>query len=57
MMDHRFMTVAELAQLLRRPTSTIYYWRRTGGGPPGIRLGKHVLFERDAVERWLAAHE
>jgi excisionase family DNA binding protein len=43
----------ELASLLGIPLATIYRWRSRGDGPCGIRVGRHVRYRRDDVERWL----
>jgi hypothetical protein len=50
----RFMTTEEVADLVRRPTSTIRYWRHLGIGPQGVKVGRRVLYSSDAVESWLA---
>lgn len=51
--DDELLTLAVLAAMLNVPRQTIYAWRSRGGGPPGIKLGKHVRFRRRDVERWL----
>lgn len=49
----RFLTTAELAQILRRPESTLRYWRRSGIGPTGIRTGGTFLYPETNVLEWL----
>lgn len=49
----RLMTLAELADMLGVPVSTVYQWRTRGEGPPGYRIGRHVRYRRSAVETWL----
>jgi excisionase family DNA binding protein len=49
-----YMTTAEVAELLRRPTETLRYWRWRGEGPPSFKIGRRVLYSRDDVERWIA---
>lgn len=49
----KFLTTAELAQILRRPESTLRYWRRNGTGPVGIRTGGTYLYPEKNVHEWL----
>lgn len=49
----RFLTTFELADLLRTSPSTVRYWRTTGYGPAGRRIGRRVLYDREDVESWL----
>ena len=32
---------------------TIYHWRRTGYGPPGVRIGRHVRYRPEDVRAWV----
>jgi excisionase family DNA binding protein len=52
-MSERLMTLAELAELVGVPVTTLYQWRHRGEGPPGYRVGRHVRYRRAAVEAWL----
>ncbi|MFC4245090.1 helix-turn-helix domain-containing protein [Gryllotalpicola reticulitermitis] len=47
------MDVKALAEFLRVPVSTIYDWRTNRKGPPGYRVGKHVVFQASEVKAWL----
>lgn len=49
------MSVQELAELLQVSVKTIYDWRYRGLGPKAIRVGRHVRYEPDEIERWLVA--
>lgn len=49
----QLMTTEEVAEAVRVPVSTIYYWRAQGIGPVGSRVGKRVLYRQDDVEKWL----
>lgn len=49
------LTTDEVAAMLRTPVSTIRYWRHTGTGPRGFRLGARVLYARADVDAWLKA--
>lgn len=53
----QFMTTAELAVLVRKTPATVRGWRHRGQGPRGTRVGRGVLYRRDAVEAWLKARE
>ncbi|MFC7342106.1 helix-turn-helix domain-containing protein [Saccharopolyspora griseoalba] len=44
----------DVASYLGVPVGTVYQWRSRGGGPPGRRVGKHVRYKPDEVERWFA---
>ncbi len=43
---------ADVADYLGVPVQTVYGWRKTGSGPPGRRVGKHVRYKPDQVEAW-----
>lgn len=50
----RFLKVPDVAQLMDVPASTVYdlaRQKRIGGM---VRFGRHIRFDRDALERWLA---
>jgi hypothetical protein len=51
------LTTEDVAALTRAPTSTVRYWRHTGVGPHGFRIGRRVLYRRGEVLRWLAERE
>ncbi len=46
-------TTDQLAEYLGVPTPTIYAWRQRGLGPRACRVGKHLRWRPDDVERWL----
>lgn len=48
-----FISPEALAELLGIPIRTIYSWRSRGLGPPPYRIGKHVRFRLEDVDRWL----
>jgi len=43
----------ELASYLGVPRATVYRWRSRREGPCGIRVGRHVRYRLEEVERWL----
>lgn len=49
-----FWTDAQLAKALQVTQRTTLRWRRDGGGPPFVRIGKHrILYRRASVEQWI----
>lgn len=50
-----YLDATEAAELVRRPASTLAYWRHRGEGPNYAKIGRRVLYRREDVEAWLAA--
>lgn len=50
----RFMTTAELAEMLSMSTKTVV--KLTRDGLPSLRLGRELRFETARVVEWLRAH-
>lgn len=48
------MTPQQVADYLRMPVATLQTWRAQRTGPRGYRVGKHVRYRSEDVERWLA---
>jgi len=48
------MTIAELAGYLKLSKSTLYHLARAGK-VPGVKVGRHWRFHRDAIDRWVSA--
>lgn len=38
------------------PRRTLGQWRYRGLGPPYAKIGRHVVYRREDVDRWLAEH-
>ena len=53
MTENDYLDTNETADLVRRPASTLAYWRQRGEGPPYAKVGKRVLYRREDVEAWL----
>jgi predicted DNA-binding transcriptional regulator AlpA len=53
MADSAFFSTEGLAEYLGRPIDTIRRWRYVGDGPPGIRIGRRVMYAKADVEKWL----
>jgi excisionase family DNA binding protein len=54
-MDDQHLTLPELARCLRVSDRHVQRLLETGDGPPAIRLGRRIIFNRAAVQRWLEA--
>lgn len=52
----RLLSPEQLATFLGVPLATVYRWRTRGGGPRGIRVGRHVRYRLSDVESWLEDH-
>jgi excisionase family DNA binding protein len=50
----RLMTMQEVADHLQVPLWTVRKWRAAGRGPAGFRVGRHVRYTREEVDRWVA---
>lgn len=50
-------TEAEFAEQAGVSTRTVKRWRERRIGPPFIRMGRRILYRRDAVAEWLLANE
>jgi hypothetical protein len=50
------LTVSEAAAYIRRSPSFLNKRRVYGGGPDFLKLGSSVLYQRDSLDRWLAAN-
>jgi excisionase family DNA binding protein len=49
------LTAEQVAALLGVPRTSVYEYARRNRDPlPAVRVGRHVRFQRNAVERWLA---
>lgn len=49
-----FLTLAEVARLLRVPPATVRYWRHQHTGPRSFRIGRHVRYRQSDVLHWIA---
>ena len=49
----RFLTVDDVAKLVRTGTRTIRRWRREGKLPPALHFGGLVRWRAEDVERWI----
>lgn len=49
----QLLSIPGLAAFLDVSVQTVYKWRTNGTGPRGIRVGRHIRFRRQDVDRWL----
>jgi hypothetical protein len=47
-----YLTAPEVAERYRTTIAVIRYWRHTGYGPMGVRVGQRVLYPHSEVERF-----
>jgi len=53
-MDEDFLTTKDLAERLKLSTRTLETWRARKVGPPYLKAGKSVRYDRRAVQEWLS---
>lgn len=51
-----YLTVKEAAEVLRVSTATLAAWRAKGIGPDFTRHGAKVVYTRQWLNQWSAAH-
>ena len=58
-LDDRLMTLAEVSEMTRVPTGTLYAWRSAGDGvgPESFKVGRRVVYWRSEVLAWLGRQE
>lgn len=57
MADREFLSTEGVAELLGIPAATVRYWRHTGRGPHGFRVGRAVRYRRTDLDRWIEERE
>lgn len=55
--DEDLLLMPEVSQLVRLPVATLRWMRHRGTGPAGFLLGRHVMYRRGEVKRWIAEQE
>jgi excisionase family DNA binding protein len=48
-------TAEEIAAYCRVPLATVYQWSSRGGGPPLIKVGRHIRARWSDIEAYLDA--
>lgn len=49
----RWLSTQEFAEFIGLPVETIYYWRKRGSGPRGVKIGRHVKYKLSEIDAWL----
>ncbi|MEV6311477.1 helix-turn-helix domain-containing protein [Streptomyces sp. NPDC051840] len=53
----RYLTPDDLIEMFGLPSvETLYTWRKTGVGPPAIRIGKYLRYDPAAVRTWVESN-
>lgn len=47
-----YLTREEVARYYRTTVDVIRYWRYTGYGPKGVRIGRRVLYPESEIKRF-----
>jgi len=50
----KYLTISEVAELVRAPLETVRYWRHIGKGPKSFKVGRRVLYAVEDVDAWIA---
>ena len=51
--EYEFLTVSEVATVLRTTPATVYRWNHEGTGPPRKTVGRHVLYPVREFWAWV----
>lgn len=51
------LRLADAAEAVGVSENTLRAWRSRGVGPVGFKVGRRVMYRREAVEAWLAEQE
>lgn len=46
-------TITELAEYLGVPVHTVYSWNAKGTGPKPLKVGRHVRYHWEDIDKWL----
>ncbi|MEU1041330.1 helix-turn-helix domain-containing protein [Streptomyces sp. NPDC005907] len=52
-LPERYLTPADVAELLGVPVETLYQWRRKRTGPPAFRVGRHLRYDPVRLRQWV----
>ena len=51
--DEDFLTLPEVADILRVPVNTLRWWRQRGDGPPFFKIGRHLVTTIGDLRAWI----
>ncbi|MEU3853094.1 helix-turn-helix domain-containing protein [Streptomyces sp. NPDC029554] len=52
-LPERYLSPADVAELLGVPVETLYQWRRKRTGPPAFRVGRHLRYGPARLRQWV----
>jgi hypothetical protein len=52
-----YLTKEDLAAQLNRSIRSLDRWALNGDGPPYVRIGRRILYRREAILEWLKGLE
>lgn len=55
--DEDFLTLPEVAEILRVPVNTLRWWRQRGDGPPFFKIGRHLVTTIGDLRAWILAQK
>jgi excisionase family DNA binding protein len=51
------LSIGQVSQMLGIPVRTLREWRMRGEGPRAARLGRHLRYRPEEVDRWVREQE
>jgi hypothetical protein len=51
--DEDFLTLLEVAAILRVPVNTLRWWRQRGSGPEFFKIGRHLVTTIGDLRSWI----
>jgi len=51
--DGDFLTLSEVAAILRVPVNTSRWWRQRGSGPKFFKIGRHLVTTIGDLRSWI----
>jgi predicted DNA-binding transcriptional regulator AlpA len=55
-MARELLITNEAAARMRKPASTLRYYRHIGTGPPSVKIGRTVYYDAAEVDAWIEQH-
>jgi hypothetical protein len=51
--EEAFLTLTEVAAILRVPVNTLRWWRQRGDGPRFFKIGRHLVTTIGDLRSWI----
>ena len=51
--DEDFLTLSEVAAIVRVPVNTLRWWRQRGTGPKFFKIGRHLVTTIGDLRTWI----